>query len=286
MSQSNAVLISDAREGFSFEIGLVCFLKSIYKEVTLPDLKYGTWHGNVDSVWELLWFDENYEPEEMLCETHYFENTQWYVSRHEKYSFAAKAGHNDEPHNHNDVGSFMITVGDQVFVADPGRGEYRKETFMPEKRYTFIQNSSAGHSVPVINGEYQLPGAEYTSKNVKASENEFELDIEGVYKEGLINGIHRKFVLHDSKVTLTDVFKSSPETKEITERIISKIKPELKDGEVDFGLARIRYDSTKYTAEISTDSFLAPNCVDTVTLYKTDFTLKDNEEIFKIDFIV
>lgn len=286
MSESNAVLFSDAREGFTFEIGLVCFLKSIYSEVLLPDLKYGTMHGNVDSVSELLWFDENYEPEDMRNETHYFEKTQWYVSRHKEYSFAAKGGHNDEPHNHNDVGSFMITVGDEVFVADPGRGEYRKETFMPEKRYDFIQNSSAGHSVPVINGEYQLPGAEFSSKNVKASDKEFELDIEGAYKKGIINVIHRKFTLNDNKIILTDFFETSAETKQITERIISKIEPKIKDGEVDFGIARIRFDSQKFAVAIDSESFLAPNCIDEITLYKIDFQINENEKMFEIEFII
>ena len=283
LSQSNAVMFSDAREGFAVEMGLICFLKSIYNEVTLPDIRYLTQHGNIDSVCELLWFDENYMADEITNDTYYFENTGWYVSRQEGYSFAAKGGNNDEPHNHNDIGSFIITVGDEVLVADPGRGEYRKETFLPETRYTFVQNSSAGHSVPIINGEHQMPGGEFCAKNICALENSFELDMEDAYKKGVVKKFRRHFELGDGKITLIDSFE---EAEDITERIISKIKPEIRNGKLDFGLAQIYFDPEKCSVTVNEDGFLAPNCIDTITIYKIDFNLNKSENIFKVDFII
>lgn len=283
LSDSNTVMFSDAREGFSFEMGLVCFLKSIYNEVALPDLKYGTWHGNIDSVSELLWFDEDYSADELTQETHYFENTAWYISRRDGYGFAAKGGNNDEPHNHNDIGSFIITVDDTVLIADPGRGEYRKETFLPDIRYTFIQNSSFGHSVPIINGEQQMSGAEFCAKNVRASENSFELDIENAYKKGLSEKIHRRFDMGNGRIILADRFEK---TEKVTERIISKKRPEIRAGELDFGNAKILFNPEKCSVSIEKDGFLAPNCVDTITIYKIDFALKESEKIFKLDFII
>lgn len=48
---------------------------------------------------------------------------------------AFKGGNNDEPHNHNDIGSFLLTVEGEVFLTDLGCGEYTKEYFQPDTRY-------------------------------------------------------------------------------------------------------------------------------------------------------
>ncbi len=278
VSDSMVVSFSDAASLLGFNIGMVSFLKKLYSEVALPDLKYGSRRGNVDSISELLWFDENYVSEERTLGTDYFEDTQWYVSKRNKYSFAAKGGYNAEPHNHNDIGSFMITVGEENFISDLGRGEYIKETFLAETRYNFIQNSSRGHSLPIVNGEYQLYGLEHRAKNVKATDNSFELDIEAAYPTGIIDRINRRFVLDDNKVIMTDTFEFSAKTKEIKERIVSKTKPKLADGVVDFGVGKVKYDFEKYDASLITDSFVHHNGVDIVKVYIVDFTAKNNGE--------
>lgn len=287
MSDSKLVAFSDGGEVFKFKMGLICFFKKLYSEVQLPELKYGTYCGNVHSVCELLWFDDNYIEEARRNNTFFYDEAQWYISRKEKYSFAAKGGHNDEPHNHNDLGGFMITCGDETFISDLGCGEYIKETFMPETRYNYIQNSSRGHSVPIINGEYQKEGVEYSAKNVKATDDSFELDIAGAYEKGLVEEIKRSFKLYSDKIILRDNFKRSPNTKTLTERIVSKIKPELKDGLVEYGIGRISYDAKRYIASLSEDSFVAHNAVDVVNVYLVDFAPKNEDENeFVLEIIV
>ena len=157
------------------------------------------------------------------------------------------------------------------------------ETFLPDIRYTFIQNSSFGHSVPIINGEQQMSGAEFCAKNVRASENSFELDIENAYQKGLSEKIHRRFDMGNGRIILTDRFEK---TEKVTERIISKKRPEIRAGELDFGNAKILFNPEKCSVSIEKDGFLAPNCVDTITIYKIDFALKESEKIFKLDFII
>lgn len=287
MADSKVASISDGGERFTFKIGLLSFLKSMYNEVLLPELNYGTRQGNVDSVCELLWFDENYHADIMPCKTNYLSNSQWYISRREKFSFVAKGGHNDEPHNHNDIGSFMITVGGETFLSDLGCGEYVKETFQPETRYNFIQNSSRGHSVPIVNGEYQREGKQFRANNVKASEDCFELHIEGAYAPGVIEGIKRQFVIDDHKVTLTDTFTFALDTVSVTERFVSKIKPEICDGYIDFDIARIGYDKQRYQPTVSTETFVAHNGIDVVTVYLIDFTPVSKEEtVFEFEFFI
>lgn len=286
MSPSKVASISDGGEVFQFKIGVLSFLKSMYHEVRLPELKYGTCRGNVDSVSELLWFDDNYNYDGIPCEFNYLSDSQWYINRRENFCFVAKGGHNDEPHNHNDIGSFMITVGDETFIADLGCGEYVKETFMPETRYNFIQNSSRGHSVPIINGQYQKEGREYAAKDIKASDTEFKLNIEGTYDLGGINEIKRHFIIYDDKVSLKDTFDYSLSTVSVKERFVSRIKPEICDGYIDFTVARIVYDSKKYVPSISMDFYIAHNSDKKVNIYLIDFeAVSDKENVFEFDFI-
>ena len=72
---------------------------------------------------------------------------------------AAKAGHNAENHNHNDVGSFILHVDGESLLCEPGRGLYSRDYFSP-RRYENIFASSFGHSVPVVAGQLQAPGRE------------------------------------------------------------------------------------------------------------------------------
>lgn len=287
MSDSKVAAFSDSDDAFYFKIGLMSFLKSVYSDMSLPVLKYGTRRGNVDSVSELLWFDENYQSDKLPCETNYLSDSEWYISRREKFSFAAKGGNNDEPHNHNDIGSFMISIGDETFISDLGSGEYVRQTFDPKTRYTFVQNSSRGHSVPIINGEYQQVGERFRSKNAKVSDTGFELNLECAYNPGIIEGINRQFTIDDNKVIMTDTFDFSPKTESVTERFVSKIKPEICDGYIDFGIARIVYDKERYVPSVSIETFVAHNNKDIVTVYLTDFAPASKEEkIFTFEFLM
>lgn len=73
---------------------------------------------------------------------------------------AAKAGHNAENHNQNDVGSFILHVAGESLLCEPGRGLYSRDYFGP-RRYENPFASSFGHSVPRIGGRLQSAGPEY-----------------------------------------------------------------------------------------------------------------------------
>lgn len=72
-------------------------------------------------------------------------------------TLAVKAGHNDEHHNHNDIGSFILHVADETLLADPGPGHYDRDYFN-ERRYESPFANSLGHSVPRIAGQLQGTG--------------------------------------------------------------------------------------------------------------------------------
>lgn len=46
--------------------------------------------------------------------------------------FLAKGGHNDEEHNHNDVGSFSIALDGDPLVVDAGVNTHTAQTFGPQ----------------------------------------------------------------------------------------------------------------------------------------------------------
>jgi hypothetical protein len=100
------------------------------------------------------------------------------------WDFAAKAGHNDEHHNHNDCGSFLLNVGGVRFVAEIGAPEYTKDFFSP-KRYENLAARSLGHSVPRINGAEQAPGASFVSSvvnhSLESDRVEFTIDATKAY---------------------------------------------------------------------------------------------------------
>lgn len=286
LSDSLAICFADCSETFKFSPAMFSFMKSLYKDVSLPDLKFAEWTVNTPSVVELLWFADDYKAEKAPLGTHLFEDSEWYVKRSENYSFGAKGGNNSEPHNHNDVGSFMITVGEEVFISDLGSGEYTKEYFDRQTRYTIVTNSSRGHSVPIINGEYQQFGSEFCAKNVKATENSFELDMEAAYENGIVNRINRRFDFDAHSIKLTDTFEPSPDTKTITERFISKIPPVIQDGYVDMGIGKIKYDVNRYKPEINSEQYNWHRGLKVITAYMIDFSPVDSSEtVFEFEFI-
>ncbi len=73
---------------------------------------------------------------------------------------AAKAGFNAGHHYHLDIGHFIVHVGGENLLCDPGRGLYTKAYFR-EGRFENIFCNSFGHSVPRIGGQQQQPGPKF-----------------------------------------------------------------------------------------------------------------------------
>ncbi len=95
---------------------------------------------------------------------------------------AVKGGHNGEHHNHNDVGSFVVTSDGVPVIVDAGRPTYTLQTFGPA-RYDIWTMQSGWHNVPVIGGVEQSPGAEFAASGVEVSVDDasMSLDLSGAY---------------------------------------------------------------------------------------------------------
>ena len=96
---------------------------------------------------------------------------------------AAKAGHNAESHNHNDVGSFIVALDGQPLIIDVGVGVYTRQTFGPG-RYQIWTMQSSWHNVPEVDAVPQAAGLQYASRQVQSLLSpaaELSLDIAGAY---------------------------------------------------------------------------------------------------------
>jgi hypothetical protein len=87
------------------------------------------------------------------------------------FFFGAKGGFNNESHNHNDVGSCVLYFDGKPCLIDLGREEYTARTFS-SRRYEIWTMQSGYHTLPVINGTEQSPGASFKARNTKFSANE------------------------------------------------------------------------------------------------------------------
>lgn len=79
-----------------------------------------------------------------------------------------KGGHNAEHHNHNDVGSFIVTSDGVPVIVDAGRPTYTKATFGPD-RYSIWTMQSSWHNTPTVAGIDQSPGREFAATDVDVS---------------------------------------------------------------------------------------------------------------------
>lgn len=99
-------------------------------------------------------------------------------------ALAMKGGHNDQSHNHNDVGSYIVYTDGDPLLVDVGPEAYNGKTFTSE-RYTIWTTRSVYHNAPIINGTEQAPGKEYKASQLKADRQKryasFSLDVAQAY---------------------------------------------------------------------------------------------------------
>ena len=120
-----------------------------------------------------------------------------------------KGGHNNEFHNHNDVGSYNVALGDAIMTGDPGGEVYTKRTFSSQRYESKVLNSYA-HPVPRVDGALQGTGREFAGKIMKTEFSDgrdvVEIDLAGAYKCDKLVSLVRTFVYDraNASVTVTD----------------------------------------------------------------------------------
>ncbi len=235
--------------------GLVYKFKSIFGDIyEIPPrntFSYGV-HYFPFFLDIFICYEESYSDSKLSrdCE-YYMANQGWYVKRTPDYSFSCRGGTNGESHNHNDVGSFIFCCNDRQVLCDIGGRPYTRQYFENEYRYTFLETSSRGHNVPIINGKYQVnvPGARsYTSfENGVVS-----IDFKEVYHLDELKKLVRHFKCDNKGVSITDDFEIDGEGT-FTERLISYAEPTIDTGKIELDGIIISFDPTKATASYTVE---------------------------------
>lgn len=140
-----------------------------------------------------------------LPQSTWFRNAQVLISRatydegQVRLSLAAKGGHNNELHNHNDVGSYNIYRNGKIMTGDPQGEIYTRRTFSSQRYESKVLNSY-GHPVPRVDGELQPRGrlfaAEIKKIYSKNGVDTFIVDLTKAYATTNLKSLVRTFI-HD-----------------------------------------------------------------------------------------
>ena len=123
------------------------------------------------------------------------------VFRSNELSLSLKAGNNDEPHNHNDLGHFELFSKKTPVIIDAGTGAYAKIHFS-NLRYTLWNVRGNGHNAPVL-GEYeQIVGAEYKADFSIENGDTLYCDLSKAYpQEAKVKSFERKIKYSSKEIS-------------------------------------------------------------------------------------
>ena len=147
----------------------------------------------------------------------YFDDFGMVISRGKQeipFSMAVKAGHNDENHNHSDVGTYELFLDTDMISGDIGAPSYTAGAFSPDNP----ARSSWGHPVPMINGALQSNGIEFkgiiTETDFSETMDKVVMNIKPAYEILTLQSLTRTMTNDKSgsgTVTIEDYFKASEE---------------------------------------------------------------------------
>ena len=205
----------------------------------------------------------------------YYESVGVCVLRNDTFTVAAKAGDNNDSHNHNDTGSIILYKGTDPIFIDIGPETYSQKTFSPQ-RYEIWTMQSAYHNLPVINGFDQMAGSDYraTDVNVCIDKKTISMNIATAYPLSAVSDsipeyrYTREIAMSkiDNTVILSDTSSCAPDLlpKGIVLNFITCHKPVIAEnnGEICIGIG---------SANVSVSGASNPACE---TLPITDARLK------------
>lgn len=297
--KDQVVNFSDSTQTASVFLGVSHYLKRLYPDFEVPEIglraHYTEDHCSrwAPAIRNLLWFNADEVGNPWKNDTFYLPSSQWFISRYDDSVFACKGGHNYEPHNHNDVGHFILQKQGETLLKDLGSGMYCDGYFGAE-RYTFVCNGSQGHSVPIINNSYQVEGRSSfaTIKNVKTGEDidEIVMNLEKTYNVDTLHGLTREFKWN-KKVTsliLRDTFQFTIPPISIVERFIT---PALKIAKLNGGIIlvegeqklKITYDANQLEFVLRPQEFIN-HFGETENFFILDFIVKEADEFIAVEF--
>ena len=279
LSGNASVSYADGGRNSKRNIGIEGILRSHYGDIidSVPKQFYYTcdfcarWAIHIESI---VYFDPDMEYGELSeNKIYYMKESAWYVKKNSEYGFSAKAGDNGEPHNHNDIGSFIFAKNGEQVLCDLGSGKYTKAYFGEKTRYSIFCNRSKGHSLPIIDGLEQHEGKEFYG-TMEVSGDTVTVDMTNAYEKCSVSSLVREFTVGDKTVTLKDFYKYEKPCP-VTERFVTLIKPEISGDTVKLGDTACRFNSADWSVSVSENIHESHKDGDGLTVYAIDFEPKD-----------
>jgi hypothetical protein len=287
---------SDVPPNMILPSGLISYLHNKYK-INVPLIKeISTFDFDHCYRWahvsrNLWWTSEEILNKELIKGSYYFKDADWMVHRKDRLFFAIKGGCNDEPHNHNDIGSFVAAINGEIILTDLGAGAYTKGYFGNE-RYTYNHTRSYWHSVPFINNCEQEESnikSNTIKKEVNSEYIEFDLELAKVYPSVKLKNFYRKvkFENSESMLTIEDLV-SGEDVIEVNEGFVSYIKPEvIEDGKIIWkgtsGNIVLAYDINTFDYVIEKEE-VANHYNEIISIYRLGLVTRKKEKEFNMLF--
>jgi len=185
---------------------LIGFTNEILSKSNNKNLRAPSFHiyRELKSLFQKDYTGKNFVPPKV----HWFDGTEILIARDNEGSqsgmfLSAKGGHNEESHNHNDIGHFILYFNENPVIIDAGVGTYTKQTFSGE-RYNIWTMQSCYHNLPAMNGFDQIAGKEYHADDVNYThENnitKLSMQLKTAYPENAgIESYIREFIFEHGK---------------------------------------------------------------------------------------
>lgn len=286
LSGGASVSFADASMDFCFYLGLQYLLNEKFTDsVKLFDKNNMTSVSN--DFWQLfsrslMYYDPEREIAQDVNAEYFYKDANQYFMKNNVYSFACKGGYNNELHNHNDIGSFIIATSAGQVLCDLGSGKYTREYFSKD-RYNVFCCGSQGHSVPIINGNYQRgfrrdSGVAELVKNNNCISLEYSL----AYNVNM-KSLSREFCLLEDRILLTDSVDF--EFDSFVDRFVTLIEPKVSENTVTVADLEIVFDKSAADLSITKVMHLTHREGE-VPVWCIDFSFNKNTRIFKLEMIV
>ncbi len=154
---------------------------------------------------------------------------------------AAKAGHNAESHNHNDVGNVIVYSDGKPVIVDAGVETYRRQTFSPQ-RYEIWTMQSAYHTLLPTLGEglQQAPGPAFAARHVTYEADDrtarLSLDLAGAYpaEAGVERWQRTVTLVRGEELVVEDVFELRATSPSVVLGLLTPCDVDLASGSVTF----------------------------------------------------
>lgn len=187
------------------------------------------------------------------------------VSREENrpengFFLCAKAGCNNDSHNHNDVGNFVVFHNASPVVVDVGVEVYRRYFFSSD-RYKIWTMQSQYHNLPTINGVMQQAGPQYKATCVTFVQDDtdsIEMDLGAAYPEQAEIESYRRSLFHErqkKRIVLRDSWVLG-EAKSLELHFMTPVRPQLMHEGILFpsekGNVVLSYDTEQWEYSLET----------------------------------